>query len=414
MKSKYILLAVSLLMSASISTKAEDSIPEPTYPTLTGYSISSDVLKVMPDSLCEITLNLLNATPIGRAYQVDMVLPAGVRPVLTVGDSVAIQAMGSTVLDYKYYAADNMMRMLFTNANELKANTKKTGIAKLKLHAETDFEQVGNIEFSNMVFTRVSDEKGYYGTPTSATVTPLIYADSIIMSKDSLRIKVENAVNLTARLVPSAVTTSKVTWKSTKAWVAEVTSTGYVRARSLGEADIIVTTTDGTNLSDTCHVTVIPRIDGLALNMADEITLNVDDEATLAYKVTPTNMSSAVKFSSQNPKVATVDASGLIHAVSAGVTTIAVQTTDGSNLLAMCKVTVGTGDEPLHGDVTSDGRVDVEDVNAVINIILKIAQEEAEAARRLLQLQSADDMLDGNLESVTEDESASKEDKSNY
>ena len=45
--------------------------------------------------------------------------------------------------------------------------------------------------------------------------------------------------------------------------VASVDENGLVRAYSVGEAIITATTTDGTNLSATCHINVYSGIDGV-------------------------------------------------------------------------------------------------------------------------------------------------------
>ncbi len=57
--------------------------------------------------------------------------------------------------------------------------------------------------------------------------------------------------------------------------------------------------------------------------------------------VTPAGASKTFKWTSSNPKVATVTTAGKLTAKAIGTTTITCATTDGSNLKATCKVTVG-------------------------------------------------------------------------
>ena len=75
-----------------------------------------------------------------------------------------------------------------------------------------------------------------------------------------------------------------------------------------------------------------------------------------------------VLWGSSNPAVATVSNNGLVTAVNAGTATITAMTTDGSNLSASCIVTVYT---EMMGDVDGNGSVNISDVTALIDYLLK-------------------------------------------
>ena len=75
-----------------------------------------------------------------------------------------------------------------------------------------------------------------------------------------------------------------------------------------------------------------------------------------------------VLWGSSNPAVATVSNNGLVAAVNAGTATITAMTTDGSNLSASCIVTVYT---EMMGDVDGNGSVNISDVTALIDYLLK-------------------------------------------
>lgn len=76
-----------------------------------------------------------------------------------------------------------------------------------------------------------------------------------------------------------------------------------------------------------------------------KINLAINGVYTHVLKLTthPINASrSLIKWDSSNKKVATVDAMGKVKAVGNGVTTITVKTTDGTNLIASCSISVTT------------------------------------------------------------------------
>ena len=78
----------------------------------------------------------------------------------------------------------------------------------------------------------------------------------------------------------------------------------------------------------------------------------------------------SVTWKSSNYTVASVSSTSVVTAKSAGTATITATTADGTNLNASCAVTV-IEDDGIVGDVTGNGKVDIDDLNALINIILE-------------------------------------------
>lgn len=71
---------------------------------------------------------------------------------------------------------------------------------------------------------------------------------------------------------------------------------------------------------------------------ATAVTLGIGDIASLTAKMTPTNSTDSMTWSSSSKKVATVTANGVVTAVKAGTATITVKTS--SRKKATCKITV--------------------------------------------------------------------------
>ena len=114
-----------------------------------------------------------------------------------------------------------------------------------------------------------------------------------------------------------------------------------VTGRNVGTATITAVTTDGSNLSATCAVTVtnIP-VESVTLNYS-EIDMYEGDYTYLYANVQPSNaMNQTLRWESSNPRVATVTSNGRVNALEVGTTIITATSTDGSDISAACRITV--------------------------------------------------------------------------
>ena len=166
-------------------------------------------------------------------------------------------------------------------------------------------------------------------------------AQSITLDKTEVSLEVTETATLVATVLPETTSNKSVEWKSSNEAVATVNNKGEVTAIAVGEATITVTTVDGSNLSTSCTVTVVPTLaESIALDKT-EISLEATETATLVATVLPELATDkSVKWSSSDKAVAVVDENGVVTAVSVGEAIITATTTDGSNLSASCKVTV--------------------------------------------------------------------------
>ena len=171
------------------------------------------------------------------------------------------------------------------------------------------------------------------------TVSPQL-ATGITLNKTSATINNGNALQLTATVTPSNTTNPAVAWASSNTSVATVNNNGMVLAKGPGNVTITATTTDGSNLSASCAVTVIQLATGITLSQTSA-TLSNGEMLQLTATVMPNNASNkAVTWTSSNTSVATVSSNGLVTAKGRGTATITATTTDGSNLSASCTITV--------------------------------------------------------------------------
>lgn len=170
-----------------------------------------------------------------------------------------------------------------------------------------------------------------------------VVADAIQLSPNSATIAKGENLQLNVVLTPDNVSNKTVNWTSTNTNVATVDASGLVRAISEGKTQIIATTTDGSNLSAICEITVENQfisVTKIEINPTSE-RIAKGKSIMLNAVITPEDASlKTVSWSSTNPGVATVSQNGEVTAVSEGNAIVIASTQDGSNLSSMCQITV--------------------------------------------------------------------------
>ena len=154
----------------------------------------------------------------------------------------------------------------------------------------------------------------------------------VVLNKTTLALKTNDLPEtLTATVEPTNATDKKLTWTSSSPGVISVTVdeySGIVTATAKSAGTAIITATAHNGVTGTCTVTVTPAL----VITPDQVTLKIDEEKTLMV-----NVDKPVEWSSSDPAIATVDASGKVKAIAKGTATI-IATVDGQT--AECVVTV--------------------------------------------------------------------------
>lgn len=131
--------------------------------------------------------------------------------------------------------------------------------------------------------------------------------------------------------------TNAVTWKSSDESIVTIDDTGKITAKGLGTATIKV---DVGSVSATCKVTVVQPVTGVNI---DKSSLELEALETYQLKVTvnPNNAADkAVKWTSSDEIVATVDQNGLVTTLKKGSATIKCEALDGSGKYDTCAINV--------------------------------------------------------------------------
>lgn len=180
--------------------------------------------------------------------------------------------------------------------------------------------------------------------PSSTTETKpqVVKATGISLNTNKLaltRYGTDVKEKLTATVTPNETTNKNVKWTSSNNKIATVDENGYVTAKSKGVARITATTTDGSNLSATCTVTVKQMVTMIVNTMnINRGSKNVNRKLPVMVGNNATNKT--LSYKSSNPNAVSVNAKGQITAKKKGTCYISVTSTDGSRKSAKCKVTV--------------------------------------------------------------------------
>lgn len=170
-------------------------------------------------------------------------------------------------------------------------------------------------------------------------VTVIQSVKGLSLNKDTVTIAKGETAKLKAVITPENATNTNVIWKSSNTSVAKVSSAGKITGKSGGTAVITCTTEDG-NLEANCIVTVTELVTKITLNKSS-YKLGVGKSVTLKATVKSTSATNqTIKWVSSNTKIAKVTTTGKVTGKKVGTCTIKAKATDGSGVVAKCKIRV--------------------------------------------------------------------------
>ena len=194
------------------------------------------------------------------------------------------------------------------------------------------------------------DNSGNISEGVTITKTPsAILVTSVNITKSETTILVGGEETLAKIVLPNNATNPGLEWTSSNTNVATVDSSGKVIGISEGSATITAKSKDGTNISDTCTVTVTTvsvAVTGITLSdtTIDLISngLAGEKEKTIVATIVPPNATNQnVTWSISPSGIATVSG-GVVTAVVDGTATITVTSVGNPTVTATCTVNVKT------------------------------------------------------------------------
>lgn len=126
----------------------------------------------------------------------------------------------------------------------------------------TSDSQVAQVSASGLVTAvgggqaTITVKTNYYTTDECIVTVPIIPVSSIQLDKSSMTLLSGSSRRLSATVVPADATDNSVTWSSSNPAVLTVDQNGNIKAIKAGVATVTAITSDGTNLSASCQVTI--------------------------------------------------------------------------------------------------------------------------------------------------------------
>jgi uncharacterized protein YjdB len=255
--------------------------------------------------------------------------------------AVAVTGVTKSVTEVEIVAG-NTETLIATIAPADATNQNLTWSSDDETVAEVDAHGVVTAVSAGTAIITVTTVDGGHTATTTVTVNAItVSVTGVTLTETDLELVAGNTETLIATSAPADATNKNVMWSSDNETVATVNTNGVVTAVSAGTATITVTTVDG-DFTATATITVTPAtvsVTGVTLNETALELIAGETEALIATIAPADATNKNVMWSSDNKTVATVNANGVVTAVSAGTATITVTTEDG-DFTATATVTV--------------------------------------------------------------------------
>lgn len=345
---------VSIKVGESYSLVATIEPLNTTNPTITWKSDNESVAMVAPDGTIKgISVGTANITATCGTVSVTCIVT--VNPILASEVVLNKQVVSLFVEDQEKLMAtvtpDNVTdpTVIWTSDNEVVATVDSDGTVT--------GVSVGT---ANIIATC-----GAVSTMCRVIVHPII-ASSVILNNRNLSLFVGENERLIATVEPTNTTYPTIAWESNNEAIATVDFDGTVTGVSVGTTDI--TATCGV-VSATCRITVNPVI-ATAIRLSEtDMLMIIGNTEKLVATIEPANTTShTIIWKSDNESIVTVDQEGNVTAKTAGIANISAETTDGSNLVAVCRIVVGESVKQI--TIIPDFAVIDEDVTLPLSYVI--------------------------------------------
>ena len=332
MVSDFSLQTASVVRTIPTQLEAKVSPDEADNKKLKWTSLTPDVATITEDGMMT---GLKIGTAKVKAETTDGSNLSGVFEVQVIGLPVSTLSMPaeSSIVKTESMKLEYSILPLASDNQKLKWSSNATYIASVD-------ESTGVItahKVGDAIITATATDGSGISASTTIHVTPL-KVSQIEMPKEMYLLR-SLSKQIEVNIAPELADNKILKWTSDNEEVATVTQEGVVKGVNVGTANITATTTDGTELSATCKVTVKPVVIDLSTKT---INLRKGESYTeQIVTVLPENYEhKEVVWTSADDSIASINSDGVITAVKPGITTIKYKLGFDSNITAECKVIV--------------------------------------------------------------------------
>lgn len=264
---------------------------------------------------------------------------------VNVGDVIELTATSSSGLPIKYTSTDESIAEIFTQGGKKYVEFLKPGTVSLRATQE------GNENYNE-------------ADRVNKSVNVDLLVSGITLNQNSATLEEGNTLQLTANITPENASNKTLTWESANPEIATVDANGKVNAIKQGSTIITAKSTDGSNISAFCTLTVVKLVSSIYISNT-KIDMKIGEQTTItAYAMPSDATNSYLRWYSEDDRVATVE-DGVVTAVGTGSTYIYVESTDGSKIVEKCEIEVGI---PAGVKSIASENVSVYVANGIINI----------------------------------------------
>ena len=189
----------------------------------------------------------------------------------------------------------------------------------------------------------VIEAKATDGSNVTGTYTITVAQDvnEVTLKETSITVAVPKSHRVAATVLPKDADNKKLTWTSSDEGIASVKTDGTIVAKKAGACVITATSVSNPSVTASVNVTVTQPVTKVSFTTPAGLSFPVQTSQQLAWTVEPYDATvKDVTFKSHQPKIATVDAYGVVTGVSKGTATITATAADGSNRSANYKVEI--------------------------------------------------------------------------
>ena len=215
-------------------------------------------------------------------------------------------------------------------------------------------------------------------TPEQPSKPETPKATKIVLDATQLNVTVNDVFNLVANILPKEAD-QKVTWHLSQPGILDMVGNGQFKALKAGEVTITAMALDGSGVKAICHVGVKEKKPEVL--KATQVVLNetqhnaiVDDVFTLTAKVMPEKAAQKVVWTMDKTNTLQDLGNGKFKALKAGEVAITATAQDGSEVKAICYVTVKN---PMATQVVLNETQHNATVDDVFTLTAKVMPEKA-------------------------------------
>ena len=206
---------------------------------------------------------------------------------------------------------------------------------------------VKGIKQGEATITAISDNKDV--TDTCNVKVSNKKVEKIVLSKDTINLKIGESAQIEARIVPDDATLKGIKYRSSDEGIVTVDDYGKIEAKDNGIAEIIITNEEE-SVTVKCKIIVGILVDKIVLDKKD-LLLGLNEEEVLNATISPDNATNKeITWESTDPNVLNVDTEGKITANNVGEVEVIAKDFTGT-VKDSCKVVV----KRIEFEVTFDG-----------------------------------------------------------